>query len=133
MSKKTFSKIPKSLKWVLWSANVNQLDKEKDKYYIIHQILACGTLKEIIWVFKNYPTKTIISIFKQSFREYRRSRFYFVKNYLLKLKVKKIFGAVDFHINLSDQISFNTKDGVGVTFFVLLSKDFFISRQIQLV
>jgi hypothetical protein len=33
-----------------------------------------------------------------------------------KLKVKKIFGAVDFYINSSDQISFNTKDGVGVTF-----------------
>jgi hypothetical protein len=86
MLKKTSSKIPKSLQWVLWSADVNKLDKERDKYYIIHQILAYGTLKEIIWVFKNYSTKTIISIFKQSFKDYRRSRFYFVKNYLLSLK-----------------------------------------------
>jgi len=33
-----------------------------------------------------------------------------------KLKVKKIFGAVNFYINSSDQISFNIKEGIGVTF-----------------
>jgi len=33
-----------------------------------------------------------------------------------KLKVKKIFGAVNFYVNSSDQISFNIEEGVGVTF-----------------
>lgn len=34
----------------------------------------------------------------------------------LRLKVKKVFGKVEFYINTSDQISFKTKDGIGVTF-----------------
>ncbi len=33
-----------------------------------------------------------------------------------KLKVKKIFGQVDFYVDSSDQISFKTEEGIGVTF-----------------
>jgi hypothetical protein len=86
MTKKSSSKIPSSLQWVLWSCDVSKLDKQKDKYYIIHQIFAYGTLKEIIWVLKNYSLPTIVAVFKKPFKDYHRSRFYFVKNYLLSLK-----------------------------------------------
>ena len=79
-------KIPKKLQPVLWSTHVNLLDSERDKYYIIHQILSFGLLDEIIWVLNNYPKKTIIGIFKESFKDYRRQRFYLIKDAVLGLK-----------------------------------------------
>lgn len=79
-------KIPKKLQPVLWSTNTDLLDSEKDKYYIIHQILSFGTLDEIIWLTHTYAKKTIIDIFMKSFKDYRRQRFYLVKDALLGLK-----------------------------------------------
>ena len=79
-------KIPKKLQPVLWSVDVNSLDSIKDSYYIIHQIFAYGSFKEIRWLFKNYSKEEIINVFKQSFKDYRKQRFYFVKNILLGLK-----------------------------------------------
>ena len=90
MSKKTSSKIPKSLQWVLWSADVNHLDKEKDKYYIIHQILIYGGIEEIKWLFSNYSKKEIVDVFLQPYKNYPKKIFYFVKNFILNLKNKKI-------------------------------------------
>jgi len=90
MSKKTSSKIPKSLQWVLWSANVNHLDKEKDKYYIIHQILIYGGIEEIKWLFSNHSKKEIVDVFLQPYKNYPKKIFYFVKNFILNLKNKKI-------------------------------------------
>ncbi|MBI2029433.1 hypothetical protein HYT02_03395 [Candidatus Gottesmanbacteria bacterium] len=78
--------IPKKLQPVLWSTKVDLLDSKKDKYYIIHQIFAYGSLTDIKWLFENYSKKDIIRIFKSAFKDYRRSRFYFVKNILLDLK-----------------------------------------------
>lgn len=79
-------KIPKSLQPVLWSTDVRKLDLKKDAYYIIHQILAYGNFDDLVWLFKNYSKKEIIEIFKKSFKDYRRPRFYFAKNILLGLK-----------------------------------------------
>lgn len=78
--------VPKKLQPVLWSTKVGLLDQKKDEYYIIHQIFAYGSIEDIKWVFENYPKKEIIRIFKEAFKDYRRSRFYFVKNVLLNLK-----------------------------------------------
>lgn len=79
-------KIPKNLQAVLWSADVSRLDPKKDKHYIIHQILSFGSMNEIKWLFKNYSKKEIINIFMKPFKDYRKPRFYFVKNILLGLK-----------------------------------------------
>ncbi|MBI5123337.1 hypothetical protein HZA75_05770 [Candidatus Roizmanbacteria bacterium] len=76
-------KIPKRLQPVLWSTDVSKLDLQKDKYYIIHQILIYGRMEEINWLFKNYSKKEIIEIFLQPYKNYPRFIFYFVKNYLL--------------------------------------------------
>lgn len=43
----------------------------------------------------------------------------------LRLKVKKVFGKVDFYINSSDQISFKTNDGVNITFLWYYYKPLF--------
>lgn len=80
-------KIPKNLQSVLWSVDINQLDLEKDKGYIIHQIFSYGKMDDILWLFKTYPRQEIIKIFTtHPFKDYEESRFYFVKNYLLDLK-----------------------------------------------
>ena len=79
-------KLPKQLQSVLWSANTDNLDLEKDKYYIIHQILSYGRLADILWLMDNYPRKKINEVFMVSFKDYARSRFYFVKDALLGLK-----------------------------------------------
>ena|SRR3989339_1776479 len=79
-------KLPKQLQSVLWSANTDNLDLEKDKYYIIHQILSYGRLADILWLLDNYPRKIINEVFMVSFKDYARPRFYFVKDAVLGLK-----------------------------------------------
>ncbi|MBM3208889.1 hypothetical protein FJZ40_01155 [Candidatus Shapirobacteria bacterium] len=84
-------KIPKKLQGVLWSVDVNHLDLEKDKGYIIHQIFSYGRLEEIAWLFKIFPKAEIIKIFTtHPYKDYEASRFNFVKNYLLNLKNQQL-------------------------------------------
>ena len=79
-------KLPKQLQPVLWSVNIDNLSLEKDKYYIIHQILSYGRLDDILWLMRNCPRKEINEVFMVSFKDYARPRFYFVKDALLGLK-----------------------------------------------
>lgn len=79
-------KLPNQLQSVLWSINIDHLNLEKDKYYIIHQILSYGRLEDMLWLISTYPRKEIIDVFKVSFKDYARSRFYFVKDAILGLK-----------------------------------------------
>lgn len=78
--------VSKKLQSTLWSMNTAKLDKKKDKYYIIHQIFAYGSMEEIRWVFKNYKKDNLVQIFKEFYKDYSVSRFYFIKNIVLGLK-----------------------------------------------
>jgi len=79
-------KVPKKLQPFLWSVKVSQLDLQKDKVYIANQILAYGGLKEIKWLFKNYPLQEIKNIFlRHPIKTYRPSTFNFVKEILLEM------------------------------------------------
>ena len=79
-------RLPKQLQSVLWSVNTDNLSSERDKYYIIHQILSYGRLTDISWLMHNYPRKEINEVFMVSFKDYARPRFYFVKDAVLGLK-----------------------------------------------
>src|SRR3972149_9305214 len=80
-------KIPQKLQSVLWSSGVRKLNSERDKNYIIHQILSYGGLDEILWLFEKYGASQIIKTFTTTaFKDYRKARFYFVKNILLNLE-----------------------------------------------
>ena len=80
-------KIPKSFQGILWSVNVKNLDLEKDKVYIIHQILMYGTIKQIHWLFKVYGKKIIKEVFlKDPQRIYNPPAFLFLKNFILGFK-----------------------------------------------
>lgn len=81
--------VPQRLQSVLWSADVRKLDLEQNKAYIIHQILSYGGMDEILWLFKKYKLSEIIKTFTTvPFKDYRKTRFYFIKNILLHLEDK---------------------------------------------
>lgn len=81
------TKVPKSFQGFLWSVRVNNLDIDKDKVYIINQLLAYGTFKEWRWLFKTYPLSTLRRIFiNKPLKIYHPSIFNFVKNIVLGLK-----------------------------------------------
>jgi len=58
------SKIPKKMQWLFWSCNVNELDLEKDKNYIVSQVLNYGTWEDLKWLFKVYSEKEIKNVLK---------------------------------------------------------------------
>ncbi len=85
------TKTPEGLQGILWSKDIKNLDLEKDKVYIIHQILSYGNLKQIKWLFTMYKPKEIQEIFlKYPKKIYSPSVFYFIKNFILNLKNKKL-------------------------------------------
>ena len=81
--------MPKKLQPVLWSTNVNLLDIQRDKSYIIHQVLLYGSLEEIRWLFITYSKREVIDVFLKTPRKlYPKTAFYFIKNFILQLKGK---------------------------------------------
>jgi len=58
MKNKKF-KILQKLQGVLWSYDVRDLDLEKDKEYIITQVLNYGTWEDLKLLYKLYPEKDI--------------------------------------------------------------------------
>lgn len=81
--------IPSNLQGILWSVNVKNLDIEKDKVYIIHQVLSYGTLEQIRWLFKVYSKREIKRVFEVfPMKVYNFPTFNFIKNIVLGLKEK---------------------------------------------
>ena len=86
--KKTMEKkIPKSLRPILWSANSRNLDQERDKNYIVHQVLLYGDFSNIKWLFKIYSLENVRQVFLFSPKKiYPKPIFRFIKNFILDLK-----------------------------------------------
>lgn len=63
---KRTKKVPQSLQPMVWSRSVKKLLIEKDKVYIIHQVLRYGTLANIKWLFSVYPKTTITKVFYET-------------------------------------------------------------------
>ncbi|HLB95420.1 MAG TPA: hypothetical protein VJK26_00755 [Patescibacteria group bacterium] len=88
---KKLPEIPKSLQGILWSVNVARLDLERDKNYIIHQVLAYGNLEQIRWLFQVYGRQGVKDVFmKEPTRVYDQGSFIFVKNIILNLKTASL-------------------------------------------
>lgn len=58
-------KIPKKKEWLFWSYDINSLDLEGDKDYIITQVLNYGTWEDLKWLFKIYSEREIKNIVKK--------------------------------------------------------------------
>ena len=80
-------KIPKSLRPILWSANSKNLDQERDKNYIVHQVLLYGDFPNIKCLFKIYSLENVRQVFLSSPKKiYPKPIFRFIKNFILDLK-----------------------------------------------
>jgi len=78
---------PPFLQGALWLSDIDRLNIEKDKDYIIHQLFSHGGMEEIWWVIRTYPLDTIRTVFQTvPYKDYRAPRFNFIKNYLLELQ-----------------------------------------------
>ena len=85
------NKIPSNFQGILWSVNVKNLDLEKDKVYIIHQVLEYGDLNEIAWLFRVYSKKEVRRVFEKiPMKVYRPQGFNFIKDIILGLEKKQI-------------------------------------------
>lgn len=77
---------PRNLQGILWSVDVDSLNLEKDKDYIINQVLLYGDLGELHWLFTTYGRKGVTDVFlKHPMKMYFKQPFHFIKNYLLPL------------------------------------------------
>ena len=91
MVKARANKIPKKLQAVLWSVDVDQLNTQRDKHYIIAQVLLYGTFEEIRWLFNTYTRSEIVDSFvNHPIKMYPRNVFYFVKNFILGLRERRL-------------------------------------------
>lgn len=81
------SKIPKSLQAIFWSRDINSLKLNKDRVYIVNQVLAYGTMEHIRWLFQNYAQAEIKKVFlKKPIKVYSPSAFNWINIVLLENK-----------------------------------------------
>jgi len=85
----------------LWSTNVESLDIEKHKGYIINQVLIYGTMDEIKWLFDTYSKRVVVREFlTKPSKQYPKEVYYFIKNFILSLK-DKILDEQDYVTSIS--------------------------------
>lgn len=81
--------IPVRLKPILWSKNINNLDSENDKIYIIHQVLSYGSIEDIELLLKIYSMNEIRNVFVNFPKKiYTPAVFLFLKDFLLKINIQ---------------------------------------------
>ena len=79
--------IPRNLQGVLWSTPINELDLDKHKSYIIHQILMYGDFSHIQWLFNTYSKKQIQKVFLEKPQKiYTKPALNYISKYILELK-----------------------------------------------
>lgn len=77
-------RVPLSLQGVLWSKATSKLDCQRDKNYIIHQILSCGTWEHVRWLFDTYERDEIKNVFLHyPAKNYTEKSFHFFANVVL--------------------------------------------------
>ena len=79
-------KLPKNLRGILWSRDINKINSEKDKDYVIHQILAYGGWDHLAWLIKKYGQNQIRKVFiNQPAKDYSERSFNFIRKVFLKI------------------------------------------------
>lgn len=83
--------IPARFQSLFWSAPVDQLDLQKHKRYIIHQVLHYGDVDDFFWLNTQYSLDEIRDVFlRYPQRMYTKRSWFFVSKYLLKLDPETI-------------------------------------------
>jgi len=85
------SKIPKNLQGILWSRNIDNLDLQEDKNYIVHQVLAYGGWKHLKWLFGVYKPGVIKDVFiKHPAKDYTERTFNLIQKIILEIPIKSV-------------------------------------------
>lgn len=85
------TRLPGSFQGILWSADIKLMDINRDRNYIIHQVLMYGSLKQIKWLLDTYGRRTVRKTFLCHPQNiYTPQAFFFIKNIVLNLKKAKI-------------------------------------------
>lgn len=81
------TKIPQRFQAFLWSQNISNLNINKNKIYIIHQLLAYGGLDEYLWLFKTYGKNIVRKVFATHPEKdyYNHDYFNFIKLRILNI------------------------------------------------
>lgn len=75
-----------SRKHLFWSADVESLDSQKHKQYIVHQVLQYGDIADFTWLRQLYSPEEIKSVFLTHPRKtYSARTFNFIKHFLLHI------------------------------------------------
>ncbi len=61
-------KIPQKMRWLFWSYDIKTLDFNRDKEYIISQVLNYGTWDDVRWLKKTYSDDEIKKVIKNPSR-----------------------------------------------------------------
>ena len=86
MLMKTQIEILSYIQPLLWSISTDKLDLQRDRVYVVHQVLSYGTLEHIKFLFTLYSRQEIVDVFVQHpKRLYQAAVFYFIKNIVLDL------------------------------------------------
>ncbi len=79
--------IPESLKGVLWSKDIRNIDLAKDKVYLINQVLMYGNLDHLRWLFRIYSKVEVTKIFLESpLPIYTKPAFKFINDFILGIR-----------------------------------------------
>jgi hypothetical protein len=83
------TKLPDSMKKLLWSVDVDNFDDEAYQAYLIHQVLRFGELADIKWLIKELGREAIKQVFLQSPQKvYSKPGFHFVSRSILGINEK---------------------------------------------
>jgi len=70
----------------VWSKSIDKLDRNKDKEYIVNQVLMYGNLEEIKDLKANYSEDEVRRIFIENPTQiYSKPAFNLIKNFILKI------------------------------------------------
>lgn len=90
-SNQKHSQLPRRFQGLLWSRPIGKLDLQKDRVYIVHQILAFGSLEDVRILFQLYSKEEVRDIFTNYPKQvYRAFVFSFVKNFILDLRYNSL-------------------------------------------
>jgi len=82
---------PSHLQSILWSIGTDQLDLDKNRNYIIHQVLMYGQLSDINWLFEQYPHQEIQQVFLEHPQPiYTKPALNFLTKFILNLTPQQI-------------------------------------------
>ncbi len=85
------NKIPDSFQGILWSSPVGDLDLDKHRSYIIHQVLMYGDFDQIRWLFNTYSKERIVDVFlNKPQKVYTREALNYVNKFILGLDDKQL-------------------------------------------